>query len=266
VAPIDGATALIGLIADPVAQARSPDLVNRALARRGRSGSIVLVPLHVDAAGLADCVAGLRRVQNFRGAIVSMPHKGAVVELLDVLTPTAALVGAVNLIRRDASGRLTGTMLDGDGFVDGLRAAGHRVEGADCLLVGAGGAAAAIAFALAARGCASLTLLNRTRTNAAALAERIRRQYPRLRVATEAPPGAHFDVAVNATSLGMGDADPLPLNKEVIARCALVAECVLAPATTRLLRAAKAQGCATHAGLAMLAAQVDRMLDFLEGA
>jgi len=92
------------------------------------------------------------------GAFVSMPHKAAIVPLLDELTPEARLVGAVNVVRRAADGRLIGTVLDSEGFVAGLRSAGHEVAGASYLLMGAGGAAAAIAFALAAHGCASLTI------------------------------------------------------------------------------------------------------------
>ena len=76
------------------------------------------------------------------------------------------------------------------------------------------------------------------------------------------PANAGFDIAVNATPLGMRPTDPLPLPEAVIANCALVAECVLAPETTALLRAARARGCAVHGGLAMLTAQIELMLDF----
>ena len=159
---ITGATRILGLIADPVVQARSPVMANALLQRRGLFGTFVLLPMQVPVGALGDVVAALRHVQNFAGAIVSMPHKSEIVALLDELTPQARLVGAVNVITRTADGLLMGTMFDGEGFVAGLRSAGHEVEGACCLLVGAGGAAAAIAFALASHGCESLTITNRT--------------------------------------------------------------------------------------------------------
>src|SRR6185436_9805369 len=103
-------------------------MANALLAERDRFGAFVLLPMQVPAGGLEEVVAAVRRIENFGGAIVSMPHKGAIVPLLDELTPEARLVGAVNVIRRDAAGRLAGTALDGEGFVAGLRACGHEVE------------------------------------------------------------------------------------------------------------------------------------------
>ncbi len=102
-----------------------------------------------------------------------MPHKTAIVALLDELTPEARQVGAVNVVRRAPDGRLHGTILDGEGFVAGLASARHRVDGSACLLMGAGGAAAAIAFALAAHGCRELTVANRTAAKSTALAARV---------------------------------------------------------------------------------------------
>lgn len=259
---IDGGTRLLALIADPVAQARSPGLINQALATRRQLGRTVLVPLHVDATGLDTCVAALRRVHNFAGAVVSMPHKVAICRLVDELTPVAARVGAVNVIRCQRNGRLIGTILDGEGFVAGLAGAGHAVAGTRCLLAGAGGAAAAIAFALADHGVGALTIVNRNRDRAHALVEHVRRYRPDLEIAAGLPANAGFDIAINATPLGMRPADGLPLPEAVIANCALVAECVLAPEVTTLLRTASAQGCAIHGGLAMLTAQIDLMLDF----
>ncbi len=260
---ISGATRLLGLIADPVAQARSPVAANEWLAQHGRLGRFVLVPLHVCAAHLAGCVSALRGVDNFLGAIVSMPHKIPIVDLLDALTPEAERVGAVNVIRRDPDGRLTGTLLDGEGFVAGLAAAGHSVAGKKCVLAGAGGAAAAVAFALAQHGCQSLWLLNRTAAKAAALAVRIRRHYPALPIGVGIASEAQFDIAINGTSLGMNSDDVLPFAAALIERTALVAECVLAPEMTQLLSVAKRYGCAIHTGVPMLSAQLPMMLDFM---
>jgi shikimate dehydrogenase len=260
---ITGATRVLGLIADPVRQARSPAMANARLLEWRLYGEYVLVPMQVPAAGLAEFVAALRHQRNFSGAIVSMPHKIEIVGLIDELTPEARLVGAVNIIRRNPAGHLTGTVLDGEGFVGGLVGAGHRVRDAVCLLVGAGGAASAVAFALAKHGCAALHLANRTPAKAAALAARIRAAFPgvELTVGGAAPP--RIDIAINGTSLGMQAGDALPLSIDVIDRSALVAECVLAPEMTRLLDVARQRGRAIHKGVAMLTAQLDLMLAFM---
>lgn len=260
---ITGGTKLLGLIADPVVQARSPAMANALLEQRGRLGEFLLLPLHVPAGALAAAIAGLRGIHNFAGAIVSMPHKSAIVPLLDGLTAEARLVDAVNVIRRLPDGRLTGTVLDGEGFVAGLRSAGREVTGASCLLVGAGGAAAAIAFALAGHGCASLAITNRTASKADALAARVRGAFPSVRVEDGDAAGRRYDLAINATSLGMKADDALPMSDDVLARSRLVAECVIAPEVTRLLERARELGRAIQTGVPMLAAQMDLMLRFM---
>ena len=262
-AGVTGRTRLLGLIADPVVQARSPGLGNAILEQRGQGGAFVLVPMQVPDGALVAVVAALRRIGNLDGAIVSMPHKSAIVPLLDELTPDAAMIGAVNVVRRTAEGRLVGTTLDGEGFVAGLRGGGHEVRGAACLLVGAGGAASAIAFALVRHGCASLTIVNRTASRAADLVARVRSAFPGAAVRAGEAGDARYDVAINGTPLGMRPGDDLPMSRDVVARSTLVAECVLAPEMTELLTLAGASGHAVHTGVAMLDAQMSLILDFM---
>lgn len=259
---ITGTTELLALIADPVVRARTPGLVNEALAARGCDA--VLVALRVPASGLADVVRAWRAIESFRGAVVSMPHKEAIVPLLDALTPDATAVGAVNTVRREPDGRLVGTTLDGEGFVGGLRDAGVVVAGRSFFLAGAGGAAAAIAYALGKHGAARLTLHNRTAARADALAARLTAAWPALQVARAATPDpAGHDVAINATALGMDPADPPPFPVHGLARDAVVAEVIAAHEETALLRAAAAHGARVHPGRAMLVAQVGLILDFI---
>lgn len=260
---ISGRTRLLGVLADPVAQARSPGMANALLEEKGLCGEYVLVPLHASASGLVNVIEGLRHLQNFAGTIVSMPHKSAVLPLLDELSAEARLVGAVNVIRRESDGRLVGAAFDGEGFVAGLRSAGHEVRDKTCLLVGAGGAAAAVAFALAKYGCQSLTISNRTEAKAAAFVSRVREAYPHVQVRVGSDPGSGFGVAINATPLGMKPGDELPMSREIIQTSAVIAECVIAPEMTRLLEVAKEAGRAIHTGVPMLAAQMNLMLQFM---
>jgi shikimate dehydrogenase len=257
---ITGATRLLALIADPVVQARSPAMANALLRKAGRFGAFVLVPMHVPGGALPEVVGALSRIGNFAGAIVSMPHKTAIVTLLDRLTPEARQVGAVNVIRKTADGGLEGSVLDGEGFVSGLQSAGHEVVGRSCLLVGAGGAAAAIAFSLANTDVGRW----RSRTDDDTKWQRWRRGCTlRFRGGR-----AERDSAVHTTSrstrpLGMKPDDGLPMERSVIERSALIADCVLAPEMTRLLLLAKELQRVVHPGLPMLNAQMDLILRFM---
>lgn len=259
----NGHTQLLGLIGDPVAQARTPGMANTILDQTGKLGAYVLTPMHVASDNLTEFVAGIRVMKNFSGAVVTMPHKTSMALLVDELTPEAQTVGAVNVIRRESDGRLVGTVLDGEGFVGGLLSCGHTITGKTCVLVGAGGAASAIAFALVKHGCGSLYLLNRTQTKANDLAQRLRDTFPGIAVSTALPNDQAFDIAINATSLGMRPEDQLPMEEVLINRTSLVAECVIAPEITALLEVAKRKGRQVHTGVPMLSAQMRLMLDFM---
>lgn len=262
-ASITGNTKILGVIADPVSQARTPVMANTLLDEKGCWGTFVMLPMHVSAEDFPAFIAGLRALKNFGGAVVSMPHKIVTSSLVDELTPEARLVGAVNVVRRNQDGRLIGTILDGEGFVAGLVGAGYNVRGAHVLLVGAGGAASAIAFALAKHGCTSLCIKNRTPERASALLARVSHAYPQVKISAEVYSNDHYDVAINATSLGMKPSDELPIAKGLIRQCDLVAECVIAPEMTPLLLEASGQGKVVHTGVPMLAAQMNLMLAFM---
>ncbi|HXJ32618.1 MAG TPA: shikimate dehydrogenase [Candidatus Eisenbacteria bacterium] len=258
---ITGCTDLLVIIADPVSQARSPALVNAALATRERDA--VMVPLRVKAGDLEPVLAGLRAIHTFRGALVSMPHKTVLVDLLDEVLREGRQVGACNVLRREPDGRLVGTMFDGEGFVGGLRAAGHHVGGKRVFLAGAGGAASGIAFAMGKHGAAALTIHNRTAAKATALAARVRAAWPALAVATGGPDPSDHDLVVNATSLGMQPGDALPLDVTRLTPGTVAAEVVIRPEPTPFLAEAAKRGCAVHHGEPMLAAQIDLAIDFM---
>eukprot|EP00667_Euglena_gracilis_P027683 EG_transcript_34474 len=159
--PVEGRTRLVFVVGDPIAQVKAPTLLNSRFARDGMD--LVALPLHVAPADLPAALAGLRAMRNVVGFAVTVPHKEAVLPLLDDATPAARQVGAANLVRISAPGRrMTGDAADGVGFINGLRSQGHSVSGRSVLLVGAGGAAAQIAFAVAAAGAAHLVVSNRS--------------------------------------------------------------------------------------------------------
>jgi len=240
---------------------RTPDAINNLLRERGLDG--VMVPMHVSSGELASVVSGLRGIRNFAGFIATLPHKSSMPALCDTLSDRARAVGAVNVVRRTADGKLDGDMFDGLGFAEGLRQAGIEPAGRSVYLAGAGGAASAIAFAMVAAGVSRLTIANRTRARSEALIQRLAMQGTDVSIsAGNTDPSGH-DIVVNATSLGLRPDDPLPLDVSRLEARQIVAEIIMSPETTSLLAAARARGCRVHPGWPMLACQLGMMADFM---
>nr|WP_010103038.1 shikimate dehydrogenase [Verminephrobacter aporrectodeae] len=253
----------MAILADPIHQVKTPQCINELLRAQGVDAA--MVPLHVGAHDLATVFSALRRVRSFAGCIVTMPHKTAVVALCDELSVEARQTDAVNAVRRLADGRMRGGMLDGIGFIDGLRRHGIEPAGHCVYLAGAGGAARAIAFALADAGARRLTIANRSVERAEQLVERVRRWHPNIELAVgDSNPGGHA-LVVNATSLGLRPEDPLPMDVAQLDATQTVAEIIMEPAETALMQAAWARGCRVHAGAPMLAGQARLMAEFMLG-
>lgn len=258
---ITGTTRLFGILADPVHHVKTPQRINAHFAQLGYDG--VLVPMHVHPQGLASAFDGLRRLENLGGLIVTVPHKTAILALCDDASDVATQIGAANVVRREASGRMVAHMLDGEGFVGGLREAGVSVAGKTAYLAGAGGAASAIAYALVQAGVERLTIANRTLAKVDELKRRILELYPHARIAAGTGDPSGHDLVINGTSLGLKAGDALPLDAAKLSPAQLVCEVIMQPAETPLLAAAKARGCHVHDGLPMLAAQIALMAGFL---
>jgi shikimate dehydrogenase len=258
---ITGATKVYGIVADPITHVKTPQAMNDLMRRRGVDG--VMIPFHVRADNLSTWVEGLRRIENFGGMIVTVPHKTPMLHLCDEVTDRARKIGAVNTVRRDATGRLVADMLDGEGFVAGLRRGGIEPLRQRVYLAGAGGAANAIAVALADAHVCRLTVFNRTSSKAEELCERIRRHYPQLQVQVGTNDPSDHDLIVNATSLGLRSSDPLPLDADRLTPRSTVAEIIMQPEETPLLAAARERGCRVHPGRPMLMCQIEAMADFM---
>jgi len=257
---ITGKTRVLGILADPIAHVKAPPGINRIARRRDRDA--VMVPFQISPETLPHFAEALRNLRSFDGAIITVPHKGAMAALCDEVSASARAIGAVNVIRREPDGRLVGDMLDGLGFVAGLTVAGIPIAGRSAYLAGAGGAANAIAFALVEGGVSKLTIANRTRAKAEALRERILGLHPDANVAVgDSDPSGH-DLVVNGTSLGMRAEDAAPLDFARLEPEMIVAEVIMQPAMTPLLVAAEAAGCRIHLGKPMLDQQLELMADY----
>ncbi len=257
---ITGKTRIYAHIGYPIGHVRTPALYNELLAERGID--LVVIPFEIAPEHLALAVPGFRAWRSLAGIGVTIPHKESMVDLVDELTPMARLCGATNVIRRDPDNRLIGGQFDGAGLVQSLIAAGHQVVGSRVLLSGAGGTARPVAFALAGAGIKRLEIANRTREKAEAISAEVRAAYPQCD-ATVHEGGDEFDIVVNTTSLGMKADDPLPVDPLVLRPGVVVADAVMAPPETALLKLAAERGAVPHPGILMLRAQFEITLDFL---
>ena len=237
--PVDGATRLYAIIGHPIAQVRAPRVFNRMFRRLGAAAA--MIPVDIAPQDLETGVAGLKAMANLDGIIVTVPHKVRMLDHSDTVGPMARQVGAVNALRRQPDGRWHADMFDGRGFVAGLAAQGHDVTGKSALLVGAGGAGGAIAFALAEAGIAALRVHDIDRARARMLAAQLRDARPDLDITDGAPDIGDHDLAINATPMGMAVDDPLPLKVAALRPGMLVADVIMKPAETRLLERDRAQ-------------------------
>lgn len=257
--PIRGTTTLIVHLGDPIEPVKAPLIYNPYFEKHGIDAAVV--PMGVQAADYPAVLKALFRLTNVRGALVTMPHKVATVALLDGCTTAVRVAQSCNAIVRRPDGTLFGELFDGEGFVRGLRRKGFGFPGASCLVVGAGGVGSAIAVSLAQAGVARIALHDTNGAAVEGLVARIARQYPRLDVRRGVPDPAGYDLAVNATPLGMKAGDPLPLDAARLAPGTFVGEVVMSEALTPLLGAAQDRGCRIQAGADMLYEQIPLYLE-----
>lgn len=247
---VTGATRTVGVIGDPVTHSLSPILHNAAFEALGLDWVYVAFPVAAGRGG--DAVRAVSTL-GLAGLNVTMPHKADAAAACDELTPDAAALRSVNTVVRLDGGRLLGDSTDGEGFVRSLLAHGYDADGRAVLLLGAGGAARAVALALTRRG-ARVSIAAR-RPEAAAEAVAAAGGTARALLWPEvgdALPGV--ELVVNATPIGMGG-EGIPLAPALLRPDHVVADLVYHPAETPLLAAARAAGATAVGGVGMLVHQ-----------
>ena len=252
---------LVGVFGSPVAENPTQPMIEAAFGAHDLDWRYLTIEVAPE--DLADAVRGARAM-GFRGFHLTIPHKVAVLEHLDEVAASARLIGAVNTVVASA-GRLVGENTDGLGFLDSLRTV-RDPQGADAVVLGAGGAARAIAVELALAGASRLTIVNRDEARGTELCELLEgdvREHAPGPVDVVFVPwtgmyrvGAGVDLLVNATSIGLppaADAD-VPVDLAAMQAGAVVAD-VIPVRDTPLLRRGRSSGLRALDGLGMLVAQ-----------
>ncbi len=261
---ISGNTDVYFILGDPVAQVLAPAVFNPLFARFGVDA--VIVPVQIAPADLASFVKHAFLGKNVKGMWVTIPHKTAIIDLLDHCSELGRMAGAVNAVRRNADGTLEGGLFDGDGFAASLSYFNIPYAGKRVLILGAGGAAAAIGASLACAsttaGAAEVAFFDPVPAKAADTAARIAAATgTRVHAISHSDPTG-FDLVVNASPLGMNMTDPLPCDVALLSPSAALVDIVMKNQPTPLVRAARARGLNAQPGFEMLIQQAHLYLDF----
>ncbi|MCF0133222.1 MAG: shikimate dehydrogenase [Blautia sp.] len=248
---------LVGVFGDPVDGNPTGVMEEAGFAAKGLNYRYITMKVTPD--GFDDAMKGLRAM-NMKGINLTMPHKIKVLPYLDEISPAAKIIGAVNTVNVE-NGKLYGDNTDGRGFVQALKNEGVTSSGKNVVILGAGGAAKAIAVECALAGASRITIINRSEEHAKELAETVNQytdakaEYLIWQPAQKIPQGT--DILINGTPIGLHpnteerpDIDYDTINQEMI-----VSDVVFNPAETLFLKAAAEKGAKTISGLGMLVCQ-----------
>jgi shikimate dehydrogenase len=248
---LDSNTIMYGVFGDPIRHSKSPIMLNRAFEEAGINAAYAA--FHIGPGQLKDAISGIRALQ-FRGVNVTIPYKVEVMDYIDEVDEGARIVGAVNTIVND-NGRLIGHNTDGIGYVRSLKEeTGINLKGKKVLMVGAGGAARGVGYALAQEGAAHIYIANRTREKAVELANSMSEFTAASGMGLDelADVTGEVGLIVNNTSVGMHpNIDAVPMDTSLIPRGIVVSDLVYNPLITKFLRDSQTRGAVIHSGLGM---------------
>ena len=257
---INGKTRLYGIVGDPIAQVRSPEMVTHELQRRGLNA--ILVPLHVARADCARVIPHLMQLLNLDGLVMTIPFKAQALSLAHSLGLQAQAVGALNALARRKDGTWAGDMFDGMGCVQAFARRGLALRGKSVLLIGLGGAGGAIAAAVASEQPLRMHIWDLNPDRCRQSAELIARLSPDTQVHVGPPHLDGVDVLMNASPVGMLDDARLPLVADALAPELVVFDTIVYPEQTPLLQLAHRSGCRVVTGREMMQGQIARIVDF----
>ncbi|MGD9042849.1 MAG: hypothetical protein PVG06_04005 [Desulfobacterales bacterium] len=251
-----GTTIFYTMIGTPIIQVRSPFNYNRYFAEHEIDA--VMIAMDIPSDRVKAHFEHMRAIPNFGGCIVTIPHKQAAAGCMDEISQRARELAAVNVVRVE-NGRLIGDMVDGLGFMVAAKAKGLAIRGRRAAIIGGGVTGAAIALAIAEAGAAEIVIKEIRTERHGFLTRLLRRAYPQTRISFELTDLEGFDIAVNATPVGMNDDPNVPFPTDTLSSRTLVADVVTNPKVTPWLAAGLARGCKVQYGVEMADGQFGLM-------
>ena len=261
-----GSTKIYGCLADPIDHVKAPTIFTSIF--KEKNIDAVMVPIHVNRDNLEKVITSLKKIKNFEGMTVTIPHKTTIANLCDHLEQDAEFTQSVNWIKFDKDRKLIGNNFDGQGFVTGLLSQNFLIKNKKVCIFGAGGAAVSIAFSLAKQKIKYLQIINRNFDKANELMKKIKVFDKDLFVEVTEYKDNYLlndcDIIINATSLGLHKNDKLPFDVSKTLPKSVIADIIMQPLNTELLKQAKKLGRPVHYGKYMIENQIDLVGNFLD--
>ena len=259
-----GSTKIYACLADPIDHVKAPTIFTSIFDKKNIDA--IMIPIHVSKDNLSNVISSLKLIKNFHGMTITIPHKTNIVTFCDFLEPDAYRTKAVNWIRFDENRKLIGNNFDGKGFVNGFLEQKHSLANKSICLFGTGGAGLAIAYALANENLKKLTFVNRDINKANNLKSNINKIYPNLHIQVLSNFDYElydFDIVINATNLGLKNNDKLPFDVNRTRLDCIIADIIMNPSDTKLLKQSKSIGRTIHYGKYMIESQIELVGKFL---
>lgn len=251
-----GSTRFYTMIGTPIIQVRSPLNYNRYFAEHGIDA--VMIAMDVPGDQVKAHFEHMRTIPNFAGCIATIPHKQAAADCMDEMSQRAEDLAAVNVVRVE-NGRLIGDMVDGLGFMVAAKAKGLDMRVRRAAIIGGGMTGAAIALAIAEAGAAEIVIKEIRTERHGFLEHLLRKNCPHIKISFELTSLDGFDIAVNATPVGMNDDPNVPFPTDTLTSRTLVADVVTNPQVTPWLAAGLKKGCKVQYGVEMADGQFGLM-------
>jgi shikimate dehydrogenase len=256
---VSGRTRMFAIVGHPIEQVRSPEMFTAEFVRR--DANALLIPMHIRPEDFEASMRQVLRFQNFDGFVFTIPFKQAAMQFADSLGDQGRVVGAINALARRPDGWV-GDIFDGLGCVEGFRRRGYPLRGQRLMLIGAGGAGAAIGVAAAYEAPRAMRLYDPDTARVNDLAAKIRSVDPAIDVTIGEPRIHDIDILLNASPVGMLGDTRMPVDVSNIKSDVIVFDAIVKPEMTGLLTLARERGCRIVMGREMMRGQMARVVDF----
>lgn len=254
---LDGATSLYPIVGDPIKQVKSPQGVTELLQAAGLNA--LCVPAHVRVQDFDLYMQSLAITQNVAGVIITVPHKFSAYNHCKTATDRAHFLKAANVLRRNDDGSWHGDMCDGEGCVQAMKQNGADFKNKNGLLIGAGGAGSAIAYAALKAGLSTLSIVDNDEIRRNTLITALKTQGFKVKVGGEVKNHA---IIINATPMGMKEQDPLPFDVQEITAHHFVGDVITQPIIPKHIELVRLKGAKTSTGSDMFQAVRGLMMGF----